>query len=120
MLNKITLIGRLTADPESRYSSNGKAICTFTLAVDRPFKNANGEKETDFIRHIVFGKMAENLAQNLYKGRLVATTGRLQVRTYENQEGKKRSIAEVVAEQVVYLDWPKKEEEIGLPDDTPF
>lgn len=120
MLNKIILIGRLTADPKSHYSSNGKAICTFTLAVGRPFTNQQGEKETDFIRIVAWRKLAEICVNNLGKGRLVAVEGRLQIRNYENKDGIKRQAAEVVAETVKFLDWPKdrNSNNIDLPDDS--
>ena len=107
MLNKIILIGRLTRDPELRYSANGVGVATFTLAVDRPYKNQQGERETDFIRTVVWQKLAEVCANNLRKGRLVAVEGRLQVRSYDDADGNKRQISEVVAENVRFLDWPK-------------
>lgn len=107
MLNKIILIGRLTRDPELRYTANGIAVATFTLAVDRPYQNQQGQRETDFIRIVVWQKLAEICANNLGKGRLVAVEGRLQVRSYDTPEGQKRQISEVVAENVRFLDWPK-------------
>lgn len=108
MLNRIILIGRLTRDPELRYTANGVAVATFTLAVDRPFQNQQGQREADFIRIVVWQKLAEVCANNLGKGRLVAVEGRLQVRSYDTPEGQKRSISEVVAENVRFLDWPKE------------
>lgn len=107
MLNKVILIGRLTRDPELRYTANGIAVATFTLAVDRPFTNQQGQREADFIRIVVWQKLAEICANNLGKGRLVAVEGRLQVRSYDTAEGQKRQISEVVAENVRFLDWPK-------------
>lgn len=107
MLNRVILIGRLTRDPELRYTTNGIAMANFTLAVDRPFTNQQGEREADFIRIATWRKLAEVCAQNLGKGRLVAVDGRLQVRSYEDQNGVKRQIAEVVADTVRFLDWPK-------------
>lgn len=107
-MNKIVLIGRLTRDPELRFTStNSIAITTFTLAVDRPFKNANGEREADFIRIVAWRKLAEVCADNLTKGRLVAVFGRLQVRSYDAQDGQRKTIAEVVADEVQFLDYPK-------------
>lgn len=100
MLNRVILIGRLTRDPELRYTPNGKAVCNFTLAINRKFKR----EETDFIDIVVWNQMAENCANYLGKGRLAAVEGRLQVRTYENQEGQKRKITEVVADDVRFLD----------------
>lgn len=107
MLNRIILIGRLTRDPELRYTPNGVAVANFALAVDRPFTNQSGEREVDFIDVVVWRKTAETVANHLNKGRLVAVEGRLQVRSYETQEGQKRRVAEVVAENVRFLDWPK-------------
>lgn len=109
MLNKIILIGRLTRDVELRYTESGKAVANFTLAVDRPFKNQQGEKEADFIRTVVWGKQAENCANYIGKGRLVAVSGRLQIRSYEGKDGQRRYITEVVAEEVRFLDKPKNE-----------
>lgn len=103
MLNRVTLIGRLTSDPDLRYSQSGAAVATFTLAVDRPFKNQRGEKETDFIPIITFRKLAEVCAENLGKGRLVAVDGRLQISRYE-VDGQRRTKAEVVADTVQFLD----------------
>lgn len=104
MLNQIILIGRLTRDPELRYTPSGVPVTHFTLAVDRPFANQAGEREADFIDIIVWRKLAEICAQNLVKGRLVATSGRLQVRSYETQDGQRRKVAEVIAEDVRFLD----------------
>jgi len=104
MLNRIILIGRLTKDPELRFTpTNNTAVANFTLAVDRSRKNAQGEKETDFINIVVWGKMGELSAQYLTKGKQAAVDGRLQIRSYTDKEGNKRSITEVVAENVQFL-----------------
>jgi single-strand DNA-binding protein len=103
MLNRVILIGRLTRDPELRYTSNGVAVTTFTLAVDRPFKN-NGETETDFINIVTWRGLAENCANYLKKGKLAAADGRLQIRNYENNEGRKVYVTEVVADNVRFLE----------------
>lgn len=103
MLNRIVLIGRLTRDPELRFTASGKAVASFTIAVDRR-PNKQGEREADFIRIIVWDKQAENCSNYLGKGRLVAVDGRLQVRTYQAQDGQNRTVAEVVAENVRFLD----------------
>lgn len=100
MLNRIILIGRLTRDPELRYTPNGTAVASFTLAVNRKFN----KDETDFIDIVVWRGLAENCANYLGKGRLAAVEGRLQIRTYETQEGQKRKVAEVVADDVRFLD----------------
>ena len=108
MLNKIILIGRLTRDPELRYTPNGTAVCNFTLAVERSFTNKNGETEVDFIDIVVWRKQAENCANHLAKGLLCATEGRLQIRSYENKEGQKRKASEVVANNVRFLEYKDK------------
>lgn len=104
MLNRIVLIGRLTRDPELRFTSSGTAVANFTLAVDRQRPNSQGEREADFIRIVVWGKQGETCANYLGKGRLVAVDGRLQVRTYQGQDGQNRTAAEVIAENVRFLD----------------
>lgn len=104
MLNHIVLIGRLTKDPELRYTQGGKAVATLRLAVDRGTSNPQGEKETDFIDVVVWERQAETVANYLQKGRLVAVQGRLQLRQFETQEGQRRERAEVVASQVRFLD----------------
>jgi single-strand DNA-binding protein len=104
MLNRIVLIGRLTRDPEMRFTATGTAVANFTLAVDRQRPNAQGEREADFIRVVVWGKLGETCSNYLGKGRLVAVDGRLQVRTYQGQDGQNRTAAEVIAENVRFLD----------------
>lgn len=106
MLNRVILIGRLVADPALRYTQSGKAVARFTLAVDRR-RGSQGERETDFIDVVVWQKLAELCANHLGKGRTVCVEGRLQIRNYEAQDGSKRKAAEVVAENVQFLDWPK-------------
>lgn len=103
MLNRIILIGRLTADPELKYTPSGTAVCNFNLAVDRQ-KRSDGEKETDFVPIVVWQKLAELSAQYLKKGRMAAIDGRLQIRQYENKEGQRVRVAEVVADNVRFLD----------------
>jgi len=103
VLNRIVLIGRLTKDPELRYTPNGKAVASFTLAVDRPFKNQRGEREADFINIVVWGPQAENSANYLTKGQLAAVDGRLQIRPYDGQDGQRKWSTEVVADSVRFL-----------------
>jgi len=100
MLNRIVLIGRLTRDPELRYTPSGVAVASFTLAVDRPFSK---NKETDFINIVVWREAAENCAKYLAKGRMAAVDGRLQMRSYEAKDGGKRTVAEVVADDVRFI-----------------
>ncbi len=116
MLNRIVLVGRLARDPELRYTPSGKAVAGFTIAVNRRFANQQGEREADFIDIVVWGKLAETCANHLQKGRLVGVEGRLQIRSYETQEGQKRRVAEVVADNVSFLDKPKAGTEGDLGD----
>ncbi|ABO51807.1 single-strand binding protein [Desulforamulus reducens MI-1] len=113
MLNKIILIGRLTRDPELRYTTNGVAVARLTIAVDRPQFNREREKETDFIDIVVWQKLAETCANNLGKGRLIAVDGRLQIRSYDDSQGIRRKAAEVVADSIRFLDWPKDRDNQG-------
>lgn len=106
MLNKVILIGRLTRDPELRYTPSGKAVCNFTLAVDRRTTNSSGEREADFIDIVVWNKQAEACANHLHKGHLAAVDGRLQIRSYEAQDGTRRRVAEVVANDVRFISRP--------------
>lgn len=108
-LNKVILIGRLTREPEMRFTpANGVAVTTFTLAVDRPYLNQKGEREADFIKIVTWRKLAENCGNMLHKGRLVAVSGRIQVRSYDAQDGQRRYVTEVVADEVKFLDRPKE------------
>jgi single-strand DNA-binding protein len=102
-MNRVILAGRLTKDPELRYTSSGVAVATFTLAVNRPFKNQNGEQEADFINCVVWRKPAENVANYLKKGSLAGVDGRLQTRSYEGQNGRV-FVTEVIADSVSFLD----------------
>lgn len=111
-MNHIVTIGRLTKDPELRYTPNGVAVGSFTVAVDRPFNSAKGEREADFIPVVVWQKLAENCANHLKKGRLVAVEGRLQIRSYDTQDGQKRRVAEIVASNVQFLDRGKDEGQV--------
>lgn len=104
MLNRVILIGRLTRDPELRYTPAGVAVTQFNLAVDRPFANVNGERETDFIGIVTWRQLAETCANYLKKGRLIAIEGRIQVRHYENNEGNRVYVTEVVADNVRFLE----------------
>lgn len=98
MLNNVVLIGRLTKDPELRYTPNNVAVATFSLAVNRRFKNNAGVHEADFINCVMWNKSAENLSNWIKKGNMIAITGRIQTRNYENQNGQRVYVTEVVAE----------------------
>ncbi|EAD7550656.1 single-stranded DNA-binding protein [Listeria monocytogenes] len=104
MMNRVVLVGRLTKDPDLRYTPAGVAVATFTLAVNRPFKNAQGEQEADFINCVVWRKPAENVANFLKKGSMAGVDGRIQTRNYEDSDGKRVFVTEVVAESVQFLD----------------
>lgn len=104
MLNRVILIGRLTRDPELRYTPSGVAVTQFTLAVDRPFTSQGGEREADFIPVVTWRQLAETCANYLRKGRLTAVEGRIQVRNYENNEGKRVYVTEVIADNVRFLE----------------
>lgn len=105
MLNRVILIGRLTRDPELRYTPAGVAVTQFTLAVDRPFTSGGqGEREADFIPVVTWRQLAETCANYLRKGRLTAVEGRIQVRNYENNEGKRVYVTEVIADNVRFLE----------------
>jgi single-strand DNA-binding protein len=135
VLNRVVLIGRLTKDPELRYTPNGVAVASFTLAVDRTYKNAQGDRETDFIPCVVFRQLAELCANYLSKGKLAAVDGRIQVRTFEGQDGQRRWVTEVLGENVRFLspkdntntgssagsdDFGSFAHEVSLDDDIPF
>ncbi|MFB5268209.1 single-stranded DNA-binding protein [Paenibacillus enshidis] len=104
MMNRVILIGRLTKDPELRYTPAGVAVTQFTLAVDRPFQTQGGQRETDFIPVVVWRQLAETCANYLRKGRLTALEGRIQVRNYQNNEGKRVYVTEVIADNVRFLE----------------
>ncbi len=138
MLNRIVLIGRLTRDPELRYTPQGVPVASFSLAVERPFTNQAGQRETDFVDCVAWRKLGETVGNHLTKGRLAAVEGRLQIRSYDAQDGTKRRVAEVIADSVQFLDRPKDsagsassssadtppetapDEMAALPDDLPF
>ena len=102
-MNKVFLIGRLTRDPELRYTSSNIAVATFSLAVNRNFTNNSGEREADFINIVVWRKQAENVKNYLSQGSQVAIDGRIQSRSYDAEDGKKRYITEVIADNVEFL-----------------
>ena len=107
-MNVTVLIGRLTKEVTLRYvPSTGKAVANFSIAVDRPYTSKTGEKLTDFFNIVVWGKQAENCANYLDKGRLVGIKGTLENRSYENQNGEKRYVTEIIAENVQFLEFAK-------------
>ena len=111
-MNSVNLVGRLTKEVELRYvPSSGRPVATFSLAVDRPYKDADGNKRTDFFQVQVWGKIAENVANYTEKGSLVAITGALQTRNYKTQNGEKRYITEIIASSVQFLSNPKNKQQ---------
>ncbi len=102
-MNKVVLIGRLTRDPELRYTGSNLPVATFAIAVNRPFSNQAGEREADFINIVVWRKQAENCKNYLTQGSQVAIEGRIQTRSYDDQNGQKRYITEVIADNVEFL-----------------
>lgn len=129
-MNKVVIIGRLTKDPELKYTpGNGTAVTQITVAVERRFKK-DGQQEADFIPVVIWGKAAESTAQYTEKGRLIGISGRIQTRSYEAKDGGKRYVTELVAEEVKFLEFAKKStdasytsgEEYGAPyeDMTPI
>ena len=110
MINNVVIVGRLTRDADLRYTGSGIAVGSFTVAVERPFTNAQGERETDFINCVVWKKAAENLANFTRKGSMIAVAGRIQTRNYTGNDGKKVYVTEVVAENIQYLDSKKTNE----------
>lgn len=103
-MNKIILMGRLVRDPEVRYTQTGKVVCQFTLAVDRPFANQEGQREADFIPVIVWGKQAELCGNSLTKGQRLLVEGRLQIRSYDAKDGSKRWVTEVIASSFEFVE----------------
>ncbi len=103
-MNKIILMGRLVRDPEVRYTQTGKVVCQFTLAVDRPFTNQEGQREADFIPVIVWGKQAELCGNSLTKGQRALVEGRLQIRSYDAKDGSKRWVTEVIANNFEFIE----------------
>ena len=104
-MNLAILIGRLTRDPDLRYiPSTGKAVTTFTLAVERPFTTKDGQKQADFFNIVVWGRIAENCANYLSKGKLAGVKGQIQNRSYDNQNGEKRYVTEIIASEVQFLE----------------
>lgn len=104
MLNRAVLVGRLTKDPDLRYTQSGIAVANFTVAVNRPFSNQQGTREADFINCVVWRKQAENFANYMRKGNQVGVDGRIQTRTFETKDGKTAFVTEVVADSVQFLE----------------
>lgn len=108
MLNRVVLVGRLTKDPNLRYTPNGVAVANFTIAVNRPFSNQQGKQEADFVNCVIWRKPAENLANYMNKGSLIGVDGRIQTRNFEGQDGKTVFVTEVLAGSVQFLESKNK------------
>jgi single-strand DNA-binding protein len=104
MINNVVLVGRIVREPELKYTPSNVAVAAFTLTVNRRFKNANGEREADFINCVIWRQGAENLAKWTHKGSLIGITGSIQTRSYENQQGQRIYVTEVIAEQFQVLE----------------
>ncbi len=115
MINNVTLVGRLTRDPELRYTPQNQAVTTFSLAVNRQFKNANGDREADFINCVIWRQQAENLTNWAKKGALIGITGRIQTRNYENQQGQRVYVTEVVADSFQMLESRQERGNVTTP-----
>ena len=119
-MNNVSLVGRLTKDVELKYTGSQTAVATGTLAVNRQFKNANGEREVDFINFVAFRKPAEILSSYTSKGSQIGITGRIQTRNYEGNDGKRVYVTEVVAESVALLDSKSNNQQPQQKKETPF
>lgn len=117
-LNKVILIGNLTADPELRYTPSGTARTRFSIAINRQYKNASGQlqEEVTFVPIVTWGSQAENCANYLSKGRAVAVDGRLRIDTFENADGERKKVVEVVASSVQFLGGPPRQSDSGPSD----
>lgn len=111
MINNVVLVGRLTKEPDLRYTANGTGVATFTLAVNRNFTNQDGNRDADFINCVIWRKSAETLANYAKKGTLLGVIGRIQTRSYENQQGQRVYVTEVVAENFQLLETRAKNEQ---------
>lgn len=119
MINQVTLVGRLTKDPELRYTMEGRAVLNITLALNRHYKNANGEYDADFVLCTLWNKTAENTAKYCSKGSIIGVIGKIQTRNYENQDGKKVYVTEVVADSVKFMGGrPPQEKPSKRPAET--
>lgn len=118
-MNKVILIGNLTKDPELTTTTSGISVCKFTVAVSRPFKNASGEQEADFLPIIVWRQQAENCGKYLRKGSKCAIDGSIQTRTYDDKDGNRRYVTEVVAERVEFISGGGNRQSEDEFDDTP-
>lgn len=120
MLNRVVLVGRLTRDPDLRYTPNGVAVANFNIASNRPFKNQDGESEADFINCVTWRKQAENLSNYMKKGSMIGVDGRLQSRSYEGKDGKMVFVTEIVAESIQFLESRNNSENTNSSQQTNY
>lgn len=120
MINRIVLVGRLTKDVELKYTQSGQAVASFTLAVNRQFTNAQGEREADFIQCVIWRKAAENFQKYTHKGALVGIDGRIQTRSYDNQQGNRVYVTEVVVDNFSLLESKGTSQQNGSAKNDPF
>ena len=119
-MNKVILIWRLTKDPELRFTPSGVAVCTVTLAVDRKVFSKDQEKGTDFIQIIIWGKQAEATANYISKGCKFGVCGRIQTRNYNDKDGNRKYVTEVVADEVSFIEWGNKEARVTNSNNSSF
>ena len=120
MINRTVLTGRLTKDTELKYTQSGQAVASFTLAVNRQFTNAQGEREADFIQCVIWRKAAENFQKYTHKGALVGIDGRIQTRSYDNQQGNRVYVTEVVVDNFSLLESKGTSQQNGSAKNDPF
>ena len=121
MANKVILLGRLTKDPEIRYTQNQKVVAQFTLAVDRPFKNESGNKEADFIPVVLWGKIAEMVGNSCSKGHRLLVDGRLQIRNFDGKDGQKHWVTEVIGNSIEFIERKEQAKSMGeMGQEVPF
>lgn len=113
-MNRIILLGRLVKDPDVKVTTSGKTVCTFTLAVDRPFSGKDGKREADFINIQTWNKTAETVGNYVSKGQRLLVEGRLQIRKYQDKQGQNRTVSEVVADRVEFIE--RKEKDAHTPN----
>lgn len=119
-MNRVILMGRLTRDPDVRYTNNQKVVCQFTVAVDRPFTNQQGQREADFIPVVVWGRTAELCGNSLAKGHRILVEGRMQVRSYDAKDGSRRWITEVIGDRIEFIERKEESANRGLPGSDSF
>ena len=119
-MNKITLLGRLTKDPEIRYTPSQKVVASIVLAVDRPFTGADGKKEADFIPVVIWGKTAELVGNSCAKGHRLLVEGRLQIRNFDAKDGTKHWVTEVVANSVEFIERKEQKTMASMGKEVPF